>query len=185
MSKLIFRYGAMNSAKTASALMFKYNFEERGLRVLLSKPAIDLRDGISVIKSRCGLEAKAVVFEDLNDDLILKHDFVIVDEVQFLNKDNIDYLIYIVDSLNKNVICYGLRTDFRGDLFEGSQYLLACADKIEELKTTCWCGKKAIHNARINAQGEVVRCGDQIELGGNDKYVALCRKHFMRGRVCV
>ena len=180
MSKLYYRYGAMNSSKTASALMLKYNYEERGLKALLVKPSVDIRDGELVVKSRCGLESTAVLFDQLTDNLVGNYDVVIVDEAQFLSTDNINYLVHIVDDLDINTFCYGLRTDFKGELFEGSKALLACADKIEELKTICWCGAKATHNARLGAAGEVVKKGEQIELGGNERYISLCRKHYMR-----
>lgn len=178
MSKLIFRYGAMGSGKTANALMLKFNFEERGIKVLLVKPATDIRDGKGLIKSRCGLQSKTIFFEQLDDDIIGDFDILIVDEVQFLKRRDIDYLIHIVDDLGITVICYGLRTDFKGDLFEGSKYLLAWADKIEELKTICWCWNKATHQMRLDKKGNVIKDGEQVELGGNDKYVSLCRKHF-------
>lgn len=178
MSKLIFRYGVMNSAKTSNALMTKYNFEERGRKVLLVKPATDIRDGKGILKSRCGLESKAIFFEQLDDEVLGDFDILIVDEVQFLTRNNIEYLLYIVDKLGITAFCYGLRTDFKGELFEGSKYLLAWADKIEELKTICWCGCKATNQARIDSEGNVLREGEQLELGGNDKYISLCRKHF-------
>jgi len=184
MAKLSFRYGAMNSSKTANALMQKYNYEERGMKALLVKPSTDIRDGTLTVKSRIGLESEALLFDNLNDDIVKQHDVVIIDEVQFLNKNQINYLSVICDDLDINVFCYGLRTDFQGNLFEGSKWLLAIADKIEELKTTCWCGAKATHNARINEDGEVVKHGEQIELGRNDKYISLCRKHFVGGLTC-
>jgi len=183
MSKLYFRYGSMSSGKTAHALMMKYNFEERGLKPLLCKPATDIRDGKNIIKSRCGLQSNIIFLESLDDDLVSNFDIVIVDEVQFLKRHDIEYLSHIVDDLGISVICYGLRTDFRGELFEGSKHLLAIADKIEEIKTTCWCGFKATHQARLDSNGVVIKDGDQIELGGNDKYVSLCRKHFKGGNV--
>lgn len=171
----------MNSGKTASALMLKYNFEERGLKALLVKPATDIRDGKNKIKSRCNLESECKLFENLNDEIISQYDVLIVDESQFLTRRYIDYLTKVVDKLKISVFCYGLRTDFKGEVFEGSKWLLGHADKIEEIKTTCWCGNKATHNARLDNQGNVTKIGDQIEIGGNEKYIALCRDHFIRG----
>lgn len=183
MAKLSFRYGVMGSSKTANALMQKYNYEERGMKALLVKPSTDIRDGTYTIKSRIGLSSEAILFNNLSDDIVKQYDVVIIDEAQFLNKDQVNYLTFLCDDLNMDIFCYGLKTDFRGDLFEGSKWLLATADKIEEIKTTCWCGDKAIYNARLNSAGEVVKEGEQIELGGNDKYIALCRKHFNGGIV--
>lgn len=183
MSKLYFRYGVMNSSKTASALMLKYNYEERGLKALLVKPKIDIRDGELSIKSRCGLSTICVLFESLNDDFVYAHDVLIVDEAQFLSEEDVKYLIHIVDELDINVFCYGLRTDFLGNLFEGSRCLLAHADTIEELKTTCWCGSKATFTARLDSAGNMLKSGEQIEIG-DDMYTSLCRRHFNGGAIC-
>lgn len=183
MAKLYFRYGAMGSSKTANALMVKYNYEERGQKVLLVKPNIDTRDGDRIVKSRCGLESECTLFDEINDSILEGYSCVIVDEAQFLSKSQVDYIIHIVDELNTPVVCYGLRADFKGNLFEGSAALLAAADTIEEIKTICWCGKKATYNARFNKNGEVVKTGAQVVLGANDKYIGLCRKHWAEGNL--
>ncbi len=183
MAKLYYRYGAMGSSKTANALMVKYNYEERGQRVLLTKPAIDTRDGKKIIKSRCGLESPCVLFDDITEDMLNGYSCVVVDESQFLTKQQVQFIVHIVDDLNIPVVCYGLRADFKGELFEGSAYLLAWADNIEEIKTICWCGKKATFNARFNSSGKVVKNGAQVVLGANDKYISLCRKHWSEGNL--
>lgn len=183
MAKLYYRYGAMGSSKTANALMVKYNYEERGQRVLLTKPAIDTRDGKKIIKSRCGLESPCVLFDDITEDMLNGYSCVVVDESQFLTKQQVQFIVHIVDDLNIPVVCYGLRADFKGELFEGSAYLLAWADNIEEIKTICWCGKKATFNARFNSSGKVVKTGAQVVLGANDKYISLCRKHWSEGNL--
>lgn len=183
MAKLYFRYGAMGSSKTANALMVKFNYEDRGKRALLLKPSVDTRDGERVVRSRTGLEAECVLTSELDSINIYDYDAVIVDEAQFLTEDEVLRLVHIVDSIGIPVMCYGLRADFKGDLFTGSHALLRFADSIEEIKTVCWCGKKAISNARLNDHGRVIKDGEQIVLGGNDRYIALCRKHWMTGVV--
>ena len=180
MAKLYFRYGAMGSSKTANAIMVEYNYHERGQNVLMLKPRLDNRDGERIVRSRSGLETECRFVEELDDIDVSSYNCVIVDEAQFLTKAQVERLVDIVDRLNVPVIAYGLRTDFRNDLFEGSQWLLAWADTIEEVKTICWCGKKAICNARV-IDGKVAREGDQILLGGNSRYVSLCRKHWRSG----
>lgn len=182
MSKLYFRYGAMGSSKTANAIMVQYNYAERGQRAILVKPAMENRDGERTIASRSGLSAPCVFMEELSSLDLTGVDCIIVDEAQFLTRDQIQHLVHIVDDLGIPVICYGLRADFQGNLFEGSLWLLAWADSIEEIKTVCWCGKKATYNARIY-NGKVVKEGAQIQLGGNESYVALCRKHWAEGRL--
>ncbi|MEE8792131.1 MAG: thymidine kinase [Erysipelotrichaceae bacterium] len=185
MAKLYFYYGAMGSSKSANALMAEYNYRERGQKVLLAKTNLDTRDGEHTIRSRIGLERECVLLSDIcamPDEEIQKYDAVIVDEIQFARKEQIDFLARIVDELNVPVMCYGLRTDFQLNLFEGSARLLAIADEIKEIKTVCWCGKKAICNARYNRHG-IVRTGEQIMLGANDEYIALCRKHFLEGKL--
>lgn len=186
MAKLYFFYGAMGSSKTANALMTEYNYREVGKRALLIKPSLDKRDGDLIIKSRIGLQEQCITLEDLIEDYskedLLQYDCLIIDEVQFANKKQIDYLSDIVDKLNIPVMCYGLRTDFRNELFEGSERLLALADSIQEVKTVCWCGRKATCNARYNDFG-IVREGEQIVLGANDKYVSLCRRHYKEGKL--
>ena len=180
MARLYFRHGAMGSSKTANALMVEYNYYERGKNALLVKPRIDTRDGESVIKSRIGLMHACRFVDELTemeDDEIAKYDCVIVDEAQFCEKSDIEFFVHIVDDLDIPVICYGLRTDFQRNLFEGSKWLLAWADVIEELKTVCWCGRAASCNTRI-CGGKIVKHGEQVFLGGNESYVALCRKHY-------
>lgn len=182
MAKLYFRYGAMGSSKTANAIMVQYNYRERNQQVLMVKPALENRDGERILKSRCGLSTECVFMEELDQYDIRKYDCIIVDEVQFLTKAQVQQLVHIVDELNVPVIAYGLRADFRGEFFEGSQWLMCWADTIEEVKTICWCGKKAICNARV-ANGKVVKEGDQILLGGDSQYVSLCRKHWRQGEL--
>lgn len=182
MAKLYYRYGAMGSSKTANAVMVEYNYHERNQKVLMVKPRLDNRDGERVIRSRCGLESECVFIEEIPDMDMSCYDCIIVDEAQFLTKAQVELLVHIVDDLNIPVIAYGLRADFRGNFFEGSQWLMAWADTIEEIKTICWCGKKATCNARV-VNGQVIKEGDQILLGGNSQYVSLCRKHWKNGNI--
>lgn len=185
MAKLYFYYGAMGSSKTANALMTEYNYAERGQKALLAKTNVDTRDGVYTIKSRIGLEKQCVLLSEIciMDEKVLKgYDAIIVDEIQFATVEQIDFLAHIVDDLNVPVICYGLRSDFQLNLFEGSKRLLAIADEIKEVKTVCWCGRKATCNARYNKYG-IVREGSQVMLGANDEYIALCRKHFLEGKL--
>lgn len=185
MAKLYFKYGAMGSSKTANAIMVAYNYAERGKKALLAKPKIDTRE-IGVLHSRIGLEQPCIYVEDLvkmSDAELKEYDCVIVDEAQFCRKSDVQFFLHIVDDLEIPVICYGLRTDFQQELFEGSMWLLAWADVLEELKTVCWCGHGASCNARYNDKGELVRTGSQIVVGANDKYVSLCRKHYKEGKV--
>ena len=184
MAKLYFRYGVMGSSKSANALMVRYNYEERGQRALMVKPAIDQREGERVVNSRIGLNYACIWFEDLEKMSagdIQAYQCIIVDEAQFLAHAQVDYLTEIVDVMNVPVICYGLRADFSGRLFPGSEALLACADIIEEVKTICWCGKKAICNARFDENGVVLKEGEQVVLGANSCYIGLCRKHWKAG----
>ena len=183
MAKLYFYYGAMNSSKTANALMTHFNYEEVGQKAFLCKTEADTRDGARKIRSRIGLEMECILLKELElmtEEQIRAYDCIIVDEVQFATKEQIDFLSDIVDFMEVPVVCYGLRADFQNNLFEGSQRLIAIADTISEVKTVCWCGKKATCNARYNKQG-IVRDGEQVFLGANDSYVALCRKHFKLG----
>lgn len=189
MAKLYFRYSAMNAGKTTQLLQVKYNYEERGQRVLLLKPRVDTRDGARV-RSRIGLESPAQLC-DPGDDLYLliarenseaRIDCVIVDEAQFLSRLQAEELARAVDGLGVAVIAYGLRSDFCGRLFPGSEALLALADSIEEIKTICWCGKKAIMNTRIQ-DGKAVFEGEQIQIGGNESYISLCRRHWRDGNL--
>lgn len=180
MAKLYFKYGAMGSSKTAQALIAKFNYEERGMKTWLIKPATDRRDGENVVRSRIGLESAADVMSA--EDSIIKSldvhgdtDVIIVDECQFLTEKQIDELREIVDFRDIPVLCFGLRTDFRTRMFTGSRRLFEVADSITEIKTMCSCGAKAIVNARL-IDGMVVTEGEQIFLGGNDSYLSMCHK---------
>ena len=184
MSKLYFRYAAMNAGKTTQLLQVAFNYEERGQQVLLIKPEMDTRE--LEIKSRIGISRKAILIskEQNIQELIgtLNIDCLLVDEVQFLTEAQVRQLAKIVDEENIPVICYGLRSDFQGNLFPGSAALLALADTIEELKTICWCGRKAIMNTRLQ-DGQAVFEGEQVQVGGNETYISLCRKHWRAGKV--
>ena len=182
MAKLYFRYGAMGSSKTANAIMVRHNYLERGQRVLMLKPRLDNRDGETMIASRSGLRCHCHFIEDLDRFNVRDYDCLIVDEAQFLTRAQVERLVRVVDIENVPVIAYGLRCDFRNELFEGSQWLLAWADTIEEVKTICWCGKKAVCNARV-VDGKVAREGEQIVLGGSESYVSLCRRHWAQGKL--
>lgn len=174
----------MGSAKTALLLTQAYNFEERGMRYLCMKPAIDNREARNVIRSRIGIERECRWIQhdsDLYAEIMplmdpTPIDWVLVDEAQFLTPEQVDQLARIVDDAGTNVICYGLRTDFQSRLFEGSRRLFEVADTIDEIKSTCSCGRKTIINARIDASGHIVQEGAQVEIGGDDRYVALCRR---------
>lgn len=187
MAKLYFYFASMNAGKSTTLLQSSFNYIERGMRTLLFTAAVDDRGGRGRINSRIGLEAEAIPFSDDTDlDLIVsaEHgveaiDCVLVDEAQFLNKAQVDQLAAVCDRLGIPVLAYGLRTDFQGELFEGSARLLAIADKLVELKSVCECGRKATMNLRVDAEGRAVRDGAQTDIGGNDRYVALCRKHFL------
>ena len=179
MAKLYFKYGAMGSSKTANALITKFNYEERGMKVWLIKPSIDVRDGVDVVKSRIGLSAKADIMtpdKNLYEEFTARGEcnVIIADECQFFTPAQIDDLRKIVDELDIPVLCYGLRTDFLTKLFPGSLRLFEVADSVTEIKTICGCGKKAIVNARIDGDGKIVTEGGQILIGGNDSYVAMC-----------
>lgn len=188
MAKLYFKYGAMGSSKTAQALITKYNYEENDLSVWLLKPSADTRDGQAVLRSRIGLEAAVEIVPPETDILQLfretrlgKCDVIIVDECQFLTQEQIDQLRTIVDEHNIPVMCFGLRTDFQTRLFPGSLRLMEVADTIQEIKTICDCGAKATVNARIDASGHIITQGAQVVLGGNDSYIAMCHKCYIRG----
>ena len=179
MSKLYFKYGAMGSSKTANALITKFNYEERGMKVWLIKPSVDDRDGADKVRSRIGLCESAYVITpdtDICEEFSRRSEchVIIADECQFFTSAQIDQLRRIVDELDIPVLCFGLRTDFLTHLFEGSRRLFEVADSITEIKTICTCGKKAIVNARIDGEGRVVTEGGQILIGGNDSYVAMC-----------
>ena len=168
MAQLYFKYGAMGSSKTANALMTRFNYEERGQKTLLVKPRLDTRDGDHMVVSRIGLTYPCIYFDEMQQLSVMElqqNACVIVDEAQFLTREEVMYLVGLVDDLGIPVICYGLRADFKGDLFPGSEALLVMADKIEEVKTICWCGKKATFNARFDAAGKVLKEGEQVVLG--------------------
>lgn len=181
MAKLYFKYGAMGSSKTAQALITRFNYMELGMSVWLIKPSTDTRDGADIIKSRIGLEARAQVItpeQDIVEEYrrLGKRDVIIADEAQFFTPLQIDQLRYLVDEEDLPVLCFGLRTDFLTRLFPGSKRLMELADSITEIKTVCACGRKATVNARLDASGRILTQGDQVFLGGNDSYVAMCHK---------
>ena len=187
MAKLYFKYGAMGSSKTAQALITKYNYEENDLKVWLIKPSADTRDGEQILRSRIGLEAVVEVIAPEVDvyarflgSKARRCDVIIVDECQFLTERQIDQLRAIVDEHNVPVMCFGLRTDFQTRLFPGSRRLMEVADTIQEIKTICDCGAKATVNARVS-DGYIVTEGAQVVLGGNDCYIAMCHKCYVRG----
>ena len=188
MAKLYFKYGAMGSSKTAQALITKYNYEENGLKVWLIKPSADTRDGQNILRSRIGLQAQVEVIPpsmDLRQRFLESQEghchVIIVDECQFLTPEQIDELREIVDVNNIPVMCFGLRTDFQTKLFPGSLRLMEVADTIQEIKTICDCGAKATVNARIDADGYIITEGAQVVLGGNDSYIAMCHRCYIRG----
>ncbi len=188
MAKLYFKYGAMGSSKTAQALITKYNYEENDMKVWLIKPSADTRDGVAKLRSRIGLEATVeVMTPDMNiydrfrDTQAGNCTAVIADEAQFLTEKQIDELRAIVDDFNIAVLCFGLRTDFQTRLFPGSRRLMEVADAIQEIKTMCDCGTKATVNARIDGEGHIVTEGAQVVLGGNDSYIAMCHRCYIRG----
>lgn len=188
MAKLHFYYSAMNAGKSTTLLQSSYNYNERGMDTLLFTPMIDTRFGEGKIASRIGLQSLATAI-DKNFDLFeaiqkaLQDNpnihCVLIDEAQFLTKTQVFQLARACDFLDVPVLAYGIRSDFQGEPFPGSQYLLALADNIIEIKTICHCGKKATMNMRVNDKGEVVTEGDQVDIGGNEKYIAVCRKHFL------
>ena len=188
MAKLYFKYGAMGSSKTAQALITKYNYEENDMKVWLIKPSADTRDGAQLLRSRIGLESLVeVIAPDVDvyarflGSRVRRCDVIIVDECQFLTEEQIDQLRSIVDDHNIPVMCFGLRTDFQTKLFPGSRRLMEVADTIQEIKTMCDCGAKATVNARIDGLGHIVTEGAQVVLGGNDSYIAMCHKCYIRG----
>lgn len=190
MAQLFFRYSTMNAGKSIELIKVAYNYEERGKHVLVLTSGLDDRYGKGVVRSRIGLSREAVAVEEDTDILDIfmmenyrqRIDCVLVDEAQFLKRHHVEELVEVVDSFDCPVICYGLKNDFSNQLFEGSYYLLVYADKIEEIKTICWCGRKATMVARV-VDGRVVRTGDQIMIGGEEMYVSLCRKHYNEGRI--
>ena len=188
MAKLYFKFGAMGCSKTAQALITKFNYEERGMKLLLVKPSVDNRDGATIVRSRIGLEAEAItVPSDLNlYDLYLKEyrdsNVIIVDECQFLHPDQVDQLSQVVMDYDVPVLCFGLSTDFLTHLFPGSRRLFEIADSIQEIKSVCKCGSKATVNARLDDNGNVVFSGDQVCIGGNERYVAMCKKCWLKAK---
>lgn len=192
MAKLYFYYAAMNAGKSTTLLQSNHNYHERGMETLLFTTALDDRYGSGKISSRIGIQANAMLF-DSNINLFLfaqqqvkechKLRCVLVDEAHFLTKNHVQQLTEIVDQLKLPVLAYGLRSDFMGEPFEGSKYLLAWADEISEIKTICHCGRKAIMNMRLDTQNRPVRTGAQIEIGGNERYISTCRYHHKTGVV--
>ena len=181
MAKLYFKYGAMGSSKSAQALITKVNDEELGMTVWLIKPSVDTRDGADVVKSRIGLSATAQIITPEADIIeeyhkVGRHDVIIADEAQFFTPAQIDQLRELVDDEDLPVLCFGLRTDFLTHFFPGAQRLMELADSLTEIKTVCACGRKATVNARIDENGRVTTEGDQVLLGGNDRYIAMCHK---------
>ena len=186
MAKLFFYYSSMNAGKSTTLLQSAHNYRERGLRPLLFTPQLDTRAGKGQIASRIGLTAEAHAFSPTDDLFKLADaqetiDCVLVDEAQFLTRAQVYQLGEIADQLNTPVLAYGLRTDFQGNLFEGSRHLLAWADKLVEIKTICHCGSKATMVLRTDEEGNVLREGAQVEIGGNERYISVCRKHFKEG----
>lgn len=181
-AKLVFNYGTMGSGKTAGLLITAFNIEQKGGRILMVKPDLDTRSGQCMIASRIdGLKKEALNFSELCKQDLTGLSYIFVDEAQFLSYDQAAYLAEIVDEYNINVYCYGLRTDFQGQLFEGSKALFELADEFESIDNLCWCGDDATHNARIGKGGKVIKTGEQVLLGGDDYYTALCRKHWKQG----
>lgn len=186
MAQLYFYYSAMNAGKSTTLLQSSFNYQERGMNPLIFTAAIDDRYGVGKVSSRIGLQAEAQLYSP-EDDIFAavsdinaskKVDCLLIDECQFLTKEQVYQITEVVDKLRIPVLCYGLRTDFRGELFEGAQYLLAWADKLVELKTICHCGRKANMVIRTDADGNAIADGDQVVIGGNDRYVSVCRVHY-------
>jgi thymidine kinase len=189
MAKLYFYYSAMNAGKTTTLLQSAHNYRERGMRAAILTPRVDHRAGTGMVASRIGLSAQAVTFErDTDLEALIRADIgrlgkldcVLVDEAQFLSRAQVWQLSEVVDALGIPVLCYGLRTDFRGELFEGSQYLLAWADELTEIKTICHTGKKATMTVRVDEHGHAVQEGPQVEIGGNERYVSVSRAEFKK-----
>lgn len=186
MAKLYFYYSSMNAGKSTTLLQSSYNYQERGMTTLVYTAAIDDRYGVGKVASRIGISQDALLFykeSDLFSEISERNSAqtlhcILIDEAQFLTKEQVYQLTEVVDKLKIPVLCYGLRTDFQAELFEGSRYLLAWADQLEELKTICYCGRKANFVVRLNMNGEAVADGDQIQIGGNDSYLSVCRQHY-------
>ena len=188
MAKMYFYYSSMNAGKSTALLQSSYNYRERGMNTLVMAPELDNRYGVGKVTSRIGLESEALTFrpeEDLQAIINAKINeaplhCVLIDEAQFLTKEQVFQLGEVTDELNIPVLAYGLRTDFQGEPFEGSKYLLAWSDNLKELKAICHCGSKATMVVRMDADGNPIRKGSQIEIGGNDRYVSMCRRHFKK-----
>ncbi len=188
MAKLYFYYSSMNAGKSTALLQSSYNYKERGMSTLILAPMLDDRYGAGKVTSRIGIDADATVFRRADDLYALVEDqhaaetlhCVLIDEAQFLTRDQVFELSDVTDKLNIPVLAYGLRTDFQGEPFEGSKYLLAWSDNLKELKAICHCGSKAIMVLRMDEDGNAVTQGSQVEIGGNDRYVSMCRKHFKK-----
>ena len=186
MAKLYFNYSSMNAGKSTMLLQANHNYQERGMSTIIYTSSVDDRYGKKEIVSRIGLKAESNIFSrntNIYEEVISFNkdkgvDCVLIDEAQFLSKDQVAQLGQIVDDLDIPVLTFGIRTDFKGNLFEGSEYLLAWADNLNEIKTVCHCGRKATMVLRLDENGNVLETGDQIEIGGNEKYVSICRKHF-------
>jgi thymidine kinase len=189
MAKLYFYYSSMNAGKSTALLQSSYNYRERGMNTLVMAPELDNRFGVGKVVSRIGIETGATTFKTDDDLLQLISDLnsseklhcVLIDEAQFLTKDQVFQLGEVTDKLDIPVLAYGLRTDFQGEPFEGSKYLLAWSDNLKELKAICHCGTKATMVLRVDENGKAITGGTQIEIGGNDRYVSMCRKHFREG----
>ena len=188
MAKLYFYYSSMNAGKSTALLQSSYNYKERGMNTLVLAPEFDDRYGVGKVKSRIGLEAEATTFKPTDNlfDIVSSQiataplHCVLIDEAQFLSKEQVFQLGEVTDSLNVPVLAYGLRTDFQGEPFEGSKYLLAWSDTLKELKAICHCGRKATMVVRTDIDGNAIKEGSQIEIGGNDKYLSVCRHHFKK-----
>lgn len=186
MAKLYFYYSSMNAGKSTALLQSSYNYKERGMNTLILAPMLDDRYGAGKVTSRIGIDAEALVFRRDDDLYALIEDLhnkntlhcVLIDEAQFLTRDQVFALSDVTDRLSIPVLAYGLRTDFQGEPFEGSKYLLAWSDNLKELKAICHCGSKATMVLRMDADGNAVTEGSQVEIGGNDRYISMCRKHF-------
>jgi len=188
-AKFYFYYSAMNAGKSTILLQSSYNYRERGMNTLILSPELDTRFGVGKVASRIGIESESVPFNQSDNLLATLDDHhagspvhcVLVDEAQFLTRGQVRQLSDICDLRNIPVLAYGLRTDFQGNLFEGSEALLAWADSLVEIKTICHCGRKATMVLRIDAKGKTIKCGSQVQIGGNDRYVSVCRLHFKEG----
>ncbi|MGB5626334.1 MAG: thymidine kinase [Woeseiaceae bacterium] len=186
MAKLYFYYSSMNAGKSTSLLQSSYNYKERGMNTLVLAPQLDSRFGVGKVTSRIGIETDATTFTNDTDlfgliDGVTRSEplhCVLIDEAQFLTRDQVFQLTEVTDKLAIPVLAYGLRTDFQGEPFDGSKYLLAWADTLKELKAICHCGTKATMVLRLDAEGNAVTVGSQVEIGGNDRYISMCRKHF-------